>query len=418
MKKLLALMLALVMMLTASFALADTVTIDFDVNSDVLTKVMPVVNPGMPAEQMAQIQPIVDLVDKLSLKITAAGQAAQLDVNVGETNAIAIAGKGSEDGSIVVGSTIIPSYLFKITEDDIKQIVQQIAGQMPGGAATLLNPETLQKLAEKATAILMKDIPAFQAVIVPGTPESGSFSFEGYTFDTKTPITIDKKALCEAVKTLVTDIVSDQDIMGLISAVSGQGNLDPQTAINNVSQSMTEENMPDVKMDAYTSSTQPALFYGEGEVSVQGGTDPVNFKVLVREDNTAKFVADIPANNMTVNAEIGQNDILIELSGKEEGQYVAIHVTMEGESAIKLDVCLVEKTPVASIRISVEQGGGDVTVDLNEEGKTVLGLMEVLQDQTGEKLQGIQQEATAGLFKLMSIPEVSSLMAIITTTMR
>ena len=418
MKKLLALMLALVMMLTASFALADTVTIDFDVNSDVLTKVMPVVNPGMPAEQMAQIQPIVDLGDKLSLKITAAGQAAQLDVNVGETNAIAIAGKGLEDGSIVVGSTIIPSYLFKITEDDIKQIVQQIAGQMPGGAANLLNPETLQKLAEKATAILMKDIPAFQAVIVPGTPENGSFSFEGYTFDTKTPITIDKKALCEAVKTLVTDIVSDQDIMGLISAVSGQGNLDPQTAINNVSQSMTEENMPDVKMDAYTSSTQPALFYGEGEVSVQGGTDPVNFKVLVREDNTAKFVADIPANNMTVNAEISQNDILIELSGKEEGQYVAIHVTMEGESAIKLDVCLVEKTPVASIRISVEQGGGDVTVDLNEEGKTVLGLMEVLQDQTGEKLQGIQQEATAGLFKLMSIPEVSSLMAIITTTMR
>ncbi len=418
MKKLFALMLALVMMLTASFALADTVTIEFKTDFDVFSRVLPKMNGGreIPAEQMAQIKPIFDLLNKMNVKISTEGQAAQLDLNIGETTAISVAGKAAEDNSILVGSSIIPSYLFKITEDDMKQLMQQL----PGGAAAL-NLEAMQKIAEKLSGYLMKAVPAFQAAITPGTPESGSFSFEGYTFDTKTPINVDTKAIGEAVKALVTDIVSDQEIMGFIGSISGQANLDPQQAINNINEAMSEEKMPDVTVDVYTITGQQAPFYAVAVATDKASSNTVcTFKMISREDGSIKADLEMPEAKAVITLEGSQNGILIEVKGQEEGQYVAFAITPENAggavNGVLIDVCIAEKTPCFSVRISYAQGEGAVTVNLDEAGKNVLGLMEVMQDQTGEKLQGVQQEAMGGLFQLMAIPEIASLMALLTTT--
>ena len=411
MKKLFALMLALVMMLTATFALADTVTIGFKVDTEILSGAL--TSYGMPEEQVSQMAPLFDLLNKLGLKVTTAGNAAQLDLSIGETTALSIGGKAETD--ILIGTNLLPSYLFKITEEDMKALLSQIPGFGGEGG---FNPEAFQALGEKISGYVMKVLPTFQTALQPGEIESGSWEFEGYTFDVKQPIIVDTKAIGEAVKTLVNDLMSDEEIASLLGSFGGS--IDPQEIIANINEAMSEEHMPDVTVEVYQSTANPAISYAKSEATYKGADAPsYTFWMLGKEDGSMYMELFVADGNVTIALTYNpQGSILLELKGDEaQGQYAALAFTMTSATGGQLDICLFSRQPMLSILFNVEMGDGEITLDLNEEGKTVLGLADLQGEKAEEYTQGLQQELLTNAMPLMAIPELAQVLALFTQGM-
>ena len=410
MKKLFALMLALVMMLTAAFSLAETVTITFKADFDVAQRALPMMN--VPAEQVAQFQPIFNLLNALGINVIVDGNAAQLDLNVNGNTAVSIGGKAGNE--ILIGSNLVPSYLFKITEEDVQNIMAQIPGV--GGGQGGFDPEAFAKIGERIGGYIMKVAPTFQTAMQPGATENGSWEFEGYTFDTKTPIAVDTKAIGEAVKSLVNDLMNDQEIVGLLGSLGG--NINPQEIAANINEAMSEEHMPDVTVEVYQSTANPAISYAKSEATYKGASAPsYTFWMLQKEDGTMYMEFFIVDQNLTIALTVTQTGGLLEIKGDEaQGQYVAIGFTMTSAAGGQLDLYVAEKTPLLSIFVNVDQGGA-LTLDLNEEGKTVLGIADLQGENSEAILQGLQQEVMTNVMQLMAIPEVASIIALFTSGM-
>ena len=410
MKKLFALMLALVMMVTASFALADTFELSFKVNTEEAGKVLP--SMGIPAEQVAQFQPIFNLLNALSLKVTTANQGAQLDLNVGDKTALTIGG-GPAGNDIVIGASLIPNYLLKVTEEDVKNLMSQIPGIGGEGG---FNPEQFAGIAEKYMGYVAQVIPTFQTALTPGETQTGSWSFEGYTFDTMTPINVDTKAIGEAVSKLMDDLMNDEEIVGLFSAFGGSFN--PQEVLAGVKDAMSEEHMPDVTVEVYNIAGQQLPYYAKSEATYKGASEPsFTFWMLGKEDQSMYMEFDMVGQNMTFALTIDPASAkgLLEMKGSEEGQYVAIGLKLPGMNQFQIDLFLVEKVELLSIIGSITQGDGVLTLNLDEAGKTVLGIADLQNSEAG---QGLVQEAQTGLFQLMAIPEIAGVMALFTSSMR
>lgn len=414
MKKLFALMLALVMMVTASFALADTFELSFKVNTEEAGKVLP--SMGIPAEQVAQFQPIFNLLNALSLKVTTAAQGAQLDLNVGDKTALTIGG-GPVGNDIVIGASLIPNYLLKITEEDVQNLMGQLSQSMPGlGGEGGFNPEKLAGIAEKYMGYVAQVIPTFQTALTPGEAQTGSWSFEGYTFDTMTPINVDTKAIGEAVSKLMDDLMNDEEIVGLFSAFGGSFN--PQEVLAGVKDAMSEEHMPDVTVEVYNIAGQQLPYYAKSEATYKGASEPsFTFWMLGKEDQSMYMEFDMVGQNMTFALTIDPANAqgILEMIGAEEGKYVAVGLKLPGANQFQIDLFLVEKTELLSIFGSITQGEGALTLNLDETGKTVLGIADLQNSEAG---QGLVQEAQTGLFQLMAIPEIAGVMALFTSSMR
>ena len=414
MKKLFALMLALVMMVTASFALADTFELSFKVNTEEAGKVLP--SMGIPAEQVAKFQPIFNLLNALSLKVITANQGAQLDLNVNGTTALTIGG-APVGNDIVIGASLIPNYLLKVTEEDAQNLMGQLSQSMPGlGGEGGFNPEKLAGIAEKYMGYVAQVIPTFQTALTPGEPETGSWAFEGYTFDTKTPINVDTKAIGEAVSTLMDNLMNDEEIVGLFSAFGGSFN--PQEVLAGVKDAMSEEHMPDVTVEVYNIAGQQLPYYAKSEATYKGASEPsFTFWMLGKEDQSMYMEFNMVGQNMTFALTVDPANAqgILEMIGAEEGKYVAVGLKLPGANQFQIDLFLAEKTELLSIFGSITQGEGALTVNLDETGKTILSLADLM---GGNLPQELQQEATTNLFQLMAIPEIAGVMATFTGGMQ
>ena len=400
MKKLFALMLALVMMLTATCALAETVTLSFKVDTNVTSMLFP------------SYDSVFQLLNKLGIKVSTAGNAAQVDLSVGETTALSIGGKAESD--ILIGCSLIPSYLIKITEEDVKNMMSQIPGM--GGGEGGFDPQAFAALGEKISGYIMKVAPTFQTAMQPGAPESGSWEFEGYTFDTKQPIIVDTKAIGEAVKTLVTDLMSDEEIVSLVGSFGGS--INPQEIIAQVSEAMSEEHMPDVTVDVYMNSADPSVSYAKSEATYKGASEPsYTFWMLQKADGSMNMEFFMKDQNATIALAYNpQGSILVEYKGDEsQGQYAAIGLTMTSATGGQLDIYIGMKQPVASVLFNVEMGDGVITLDLNEEGKTVLGIADLQGENSEAIMQGLQTELMTNVGPLFAIPEIASLIGTLTS---
>lgn len=130
MKKLLALLLALIMALGCAAASAETVYTKIAVNHDAAKALM--AGFGMPEDQMGMVDPILAIVDALGIKVITVEDGAQIDLDFNGADALSL-GCAMDGENITLVSTLFPSYVLTMKTETIGQMMQSFMPGMAGG---------------------------------------------------------------------------------------------------------------------------------------------------------------------------------------------------------------------------------------------------------------------------------------------
>ena len=408
MKKFLSLMLALMMMLFSVSALADakTVTIQANIDKDQLATVAPMFN--IPSDAQGAVDAIVALVNGLCIKIVATDNAGEIDIDLAAGDHLVAIGGGLDGNNIVVGSDLLPSYLFSLSEEFIQQMMQQIMAKLPNGGQGL----DIEALMQTLTQYVGKFVASAQAAIIPGTPETVAYEVEGYTFDTKTPTDVDVMALAEALKTLVSDVLHDETIAQVLQAL-GQ-NVDPDQVVSQMEAGMDPETAPAVKVDVYSSTADSSISYVFGQIfpKKDSETPVANFSVL-GTGNGAKAMLDLLEQGVRINADVGADHFRIQAEGN--GAFMALEAKI-GASGAQIAFYLMNQTKaLLTLNVSVADGG-EMTLNLDPASKTVISIEDIQANKVDQTVvQGLRQELMSGIFPLVTklmqaVPEASPLL--------
>ena len=453
MKKILALVLALMMALSCTGALAEASRIEMpetqtetetaiEIHADLgegrftttaslaldTDTVLALVNMmGLVSEEkLPVITSVVNILNNASGKLGMFENGAQLDVQLQGTPVITLAGSAVEDGSaLVVGSDLIPNYLLVVSQELIQQLVGQVQEQLQGsmgqsaGAAASIDPEALMNA---VLPHLMAFVSAIQEKI--GEAEMGEYTFEDTAFQVKVPLNVTVKELAAMIGDLIHGVLAEEAVAGLaetLSSVTGSpvdlnGALESVDAALNDIQETPDEECPVLDIALYQSM--------EGDIYINAD--------LSREEQAinacggkvgGKVYAHLNVfDELKVDASAGMEEGLIaaELKVNFQGMFVGIEAKLAGLQNVTVGLYFMNPmAPVAVITVETVPGAEN-TFALDSEGKTVVTLEQLMNDDTGAAASGLLSDVMYyGLSGLMAkaaqlMPEdVTALMSLL-----
>ncbi|MBR0227969.1 MAG: hypothetical protein IJQ62_06450 [Clostridia bacterium] len=397
MKKILALLLALVMALgcvgafaeeTASENTENTITIpsftlSFESKADIekLVSLLPML--GVDEATAAQMQSILPLLAHTNGQIVFANNGIQLDLGLQGQKLLTVAGEQTEDG-FALASDILPSYVLTLANDTIKAIMDQFTSQAEGAMANV----NMEALMTNMTGYMMQYIASVSAAVKPGEAEMGEFAFEDLdlTFNCRMPIEIDMEAIKTAVLTLMEQIKSDENVASLISALGTMG-IPVETAEN------PEIVTPEVTVYAYSNvneegeSDGPTLVTVETVVTAEEETVTVDVAVLVEENAVTVGVNMVEQEvSCTVHVEPTEKGAFMFCVFEGQGIEAAetLNVTIGDEIKLETEAFLMDLENAISSEVVTFAMGGERDFAVLDENKTVVPVEQLMADSEGE----------------------------------
>ena len=452
MKKILALVLALMMTLSCAGVLAEapapetepeteisvhadpgegkfTTTACLTVDAETLQMILGMMD-AVDEEQMPVIATILNLVNGLSGKLSMFRNGAQVDLQLQETPIVSLAGAAVEGGSeLVVGSDLIPNYLILVSQEYVSQITEQLMGKlqdMAGASSGAQADIDTQALANAIMPYLTEVVAAIQEKI--GEPEMGEYTFEDATFQAKVPINMTVKEallLCiNALKGMLQEEAVASAVATVGSTVGREWNVEELVAsLEEKAASIeeaSEEDMP---------AADVALYMGMDE----DGNQNVYFVAeLTKEEETMLFCGG-KVNGayyghinifemLTLDASAGMEEGVLHavLNASFQNLFMGIDAQLAGLSNVTVALYFMNPTaPIATISL-VTVPGAESTLALDSEGKTIVTIEDLMNDESGAAVQGLMTDLTTyGLMGLLSkaasiMPEdVSVLMSLL-----
>ena len=142
MKRLIAVLLAMLLTLPSAFAFAEetpdaadtaslgmSITEAVSVDEEALSKVMAML--GAPEDDGGMTHLIVAVLNALKEKVVIADNGVELGVNLNDTDVFALAGEVNDEG-ITIGSSLFPNYLVSISPEVVMEMMQSMMSQMFG----------------------------------------------------------------------------------------------------------------------------------------------------------------------------------------------------------------------------------------------------------------------------------------------
>ena len=379
-------------------------TVDTTLNVDVAAVKNILKMFGMPAFRINRILPFLQLASDLEVKTTIADGGVQVDIIIDDQIAISSAGEATENG-ITVGSTLFPKHIVTVSPEAIMEMMkQQGMASMP---ADLIEGEGAEEdetasedagegaaedeagsedagddaAAENALSVYFdRMMESFMSNAVPGEPETGEYEFEGFTFDTKTPINVDAKAMaadeCEIVNEMLDDAAVLEMVNPFIPLLQAYGlSIDDIKKINE--DFMADEHIPNVTATIYSSSDDEELIYYVNEATHDGQEDPYQHITLLFEDSShAHFNMSIPEVQIAADVEFDGNKL--DASFDIGGMYVGFKVSVgeEDDPTTNVELYFLDTSkPFATVTITILPEG-ERTLSLDLEGKKVTALEE------------------------------------------
>ena len=379
-------------------------TVDTTLNVDVAAAKKILKMFGMPAFRINRILPFLELASDLEVKTVIADGGVQVDIIIDDEIAISLAGEATENG-ILVGSTLFPKHIVTISPESIMEMMQQQgmasilsgstegedaeadkAGSGDSGEDAEADEAGSENSGEDAaaenalTVYFERMMESFTTNAVPGEPETGEYEFEGFTFDTKTPINVDAKAMaadeCEIVNEMLDDPAVLEMVNPFIPLLQAYGlSIDDIKKINE--EFMADEHIPNVTSTIYTSIGDENLIYYVNEATHDGQEDPYQHTTLLFEDSShahfnmsiteAQIAADVTfdGNTMDASFDIG-------------GMYIGFKITVgeEDDPTTTAELYFLDPSkPLATVTITILPEG-ERTLSLDLEGKKVVALEE------------------------------------------
>lgn len=365
-------------------------TVDTTLNVDVAAVKNILKMFGMPAFRINRILPFLQLASDLEVKTTIADGGVQVDIIIDDQIAISSAGEATENG-ITVGSTLFPKHIVTVSPEAIMEMMkQQGMASMPadliegeGAAEDEAGSEDAGEGASPENALSVyfdRMMESFMSNAVPGEPETGEYEFEGFTFDTKTPINVDAKAMaadeCEIVNEMLDDAAVLEMVNPFIPLLQAYGlSIDDIKKINE--DFMADEHIPNVTATIYSSSDDEELIYYVNEATHDGQEDPYQHITLLFEDSShAHFNMSIPEVQIAADVEFDGNKL--DASFDIGGMYVGFKVSVgeEDDPTTNVELYFLDTSkPFATVTITILPEG-ERTLSLDLEGKKVTALEE------------------------------------------
>ena len=414
MKKLFSMMLAVVMACCLFFSAsaegipmgggAFTVDLGLEVNQDGLNKVLEMTgatqNANVPTEAIGAV---VGILNNLSLKVVAEGQAVQLDVQVKDTPIVNVAGKMDENGLTVV-TDLLPNYAATISGEELEQMIKQI---MSSNGVNLdfsqIDTQYISNLVMQALSpALMKIMTSF------GPEEAGAWTFEGAEFTARKQLNMTTKELLTTVLEAASTIVSDakvQELLGNFGIRPEQ--LDMTSTLQNL-QNTDEADMPELTVYQYANAagdmfvTVDLLKDGQGYM-IQAGTVGGTVVAHINTNPDAMEIDFMAQQNGEFELFFGMNVQAMGGRAPFNTMEVLVNGIPEGESyEVKIKYSI-DKADLLTLKMLFAQGG-EITASFDTAGKKVLTLQDIMalaQGQDSETLSALQGEVTTVAMQLL-----------------
>ncbi len=425
MKKILALILALMMALSCTGVLAEaapvevtepepealsiqadlgegvtTVTGSLSVDTDTLLMILNMM--GVVDEDMLPtITTILNVVNNASGKVGLFENGAQVDIQLQDTPIVSIAGAAADE-NLVIGSDLIPNYLIVISQEFIMQMVEPYIAQFQDliaqgqSAAEGIDPEALMNA---VMPHVMTFVSALQEKV--GEPEVGEYEFEGAAFQAKVPINLTVKEAFSLASDLIHGILGEEAVAGLVDTlVSASGApIDLNSILERLDELVADvQETPDEDQPAM----EIALYSGADE---EGNSTNIYFTASLIKDDQTMSICGGKVNGavyghinvfdeLTVDASAGMGETGLSASLKIsfQGLFIGIEAQMAGLSDISVALYFMNPmAPVATVKVAVTPGAEN-TLALDSEGKTVVTLEQLMNDETGEVSGGLMMD--------------------------
>lgn len=428
-RKLVALVVALVMMMTCAIASAVTVEAKLSLDTDELKGMLG--SMGMGEEQMGMIDAVAGLLNTLGLKVAVLEDGAEVALSLKGEDAVKLGVQGS-DTEMKIASTLFPSYTLTIQKETAQQMMQQALQNIPGlgammGGAAAAGTEggegTMSALPTNLMTYVGSLMGAVQEAAVPGEAESGEWTFEGEAFDMKTPVNIDMAKITETFKATTEEMFKDEEVVEMISNYLGMMGENAPT-LDQLKEGVDEfiAHFPaEVTAEVYTNTEKPGLGYVTGAAKDEG-KEEASYTYSILYGGAATIIRmNVVEQGLEINLSLEQKFYVLEIK-QGEMSFKAI-LTIEGEdpAVYTLSLFLNSEKPILSVQVTVSQAA-ERTLDLDGEGKTALSL-ETLQDpnldpesETAQAAQGFVTEVQKNAIALVSavvteVPELAPLVA-------
>ena len=412
MKKLLAILLAALMALTGTLALAEggdieepvveetapafpglTLTCEFDVDREVLANALTTL--GAP-------DAIKGIADNIAAVIDEAGERL-IVVPEGMEYALTLKGKDlvnlvlqQLDEGIALGSSLIPSYVLTMSNETLGLLMDQMSQSMSGAMAGI----DMEALSAALGDYSQQFIASCTAAVTYGTPEQGDYVMDGISYNTMIPINVDIPAIMEAMNTLTQQMKEDENVKAVLDALAAQG---VNISLDEAEKAGVAEDLPTMTMEAYQTldeqgnagdttlvvfdvyapgaeeGAEPATV---GDVLVQGDAVTVNLQ-FVSAQNTQLSVNYLPDGEQGHEVRVdvyAPNDMYFGC----DARFAMGDVIVSDADIFVLDT----EKPLFSEHGEIVQGG-ELTLSVDAEGKTAVAIEDLMGEDSQEAIQSL-----------------------------
>jgi hypothetical protein len=406
MKKLFALMMALLLGLSCFGAVAEegsfnlpavevpnvTATGAVTIDQDQLLSLLPMF--GVDEDMLGMVKAVLPVASNLGCRVTL-NNGAQIDVQLKGQDVASAALAVTDDGLTVV-SDVIPSYVLTLSKDTIQQFVDQIVEQMKA----MLGEVDLQAIMERVMGYAQQFLMEAMTGFAMGEPEAAEVTVNEYTFNTKLPISVDVKVLAKAIVGLVQNLKNDEVIAPLLSAADVTLSVDEDTLAQ--IESTPEDQLPTLNADVYTitneDGTTEQVYYAEAVLDTKNEeVGQMNVTALIENQNV-NMALSIPSQNVTVTFEniitetyIG-NAMNADIAGMYFGDFTNVYINEDGIQMEEELYVMNTDAPLMTANMTVVPGG-ELTLSFDAEGKTVLPIEQLIADEEGEAANGLMIDA-------------------------
>lgn len=408
MKKLLALMLALMLALgcvsavnaedaaagtvdavpETAAASSGTIHLKISLNADTIAAMTGATDESA-AKQAAMI---VEIINALGITMTSDGKDAEMIVSANDTP---VAGLGviRNDDKMLLVSEMFPSYALAVDQNAMGSLTGGAAGS-PAGGFTMpqisMSEEQMAALMEPVTK-LVADL---QAKV--GEPEQVDEAMYGAAFTVKVPINLTTKELIQTVLPAVKEVVSQEAFTSVLEQLKAQGmkiDFSPEDIDKKIEEfsSKTDDELPVMDAAIYSNEGGDSVFallltQDEKALAVNAGSVAGGFVTEVGYNEDFHMLLQGAGNDMTLSMLIRTKDgmeIGIDgaASGSDEGFQADFAVKLNGSD---LGTLTVDGTP-----------GGVLSGNYSAEGRTEIAVTD-LQNAENEAAQGFMKEIRTG----------------------
>lgn len=417
MKKLLALIVALVMALSCTLALAEesaafpgiTISAELDVDREAAGQYLEMF--GVEEDMLATANGVVALLDALRETTVITSGGLQYELGLNDTSVLSLGGSLTNEGIVVV-SSLFPNYAITVSMETVMGILEQAMASLPfGGSGDM--PFDVNAVIEAVSGYSQSFIDSVSGAVSMGDTEVGEFEYEGHVFNAKTAVNVDMKVIADAMNTLIDQMNNDETVQAALKAMQdagmniasdeGEVNIDPETA-------------PNVEGWIYTYVDEAGNAGDEVYVLVnvtpKDDTDAatiVHTLVLGQEVNVT---VEVPAESTTVKVKVQPKDdgIAMRFDANAAGMYFAIALDVATADTIHgvLDIYfLSDVKPLATATLDIAMSG-ELTMDVTGAGKKVVAAETLM---SGDESAS---EASSGLMMDLLLNGLGGVMGAIT----